>query len=164
MFVHVHQCVYVCVCISRTLAMILIYKSSLKPFSHLHTTVAKTWGQCWCLYVARWLHHDISTARVGYLIHSATSYFPCDVLMVSHRKYVGIQICTSNNLPLYIFFKDIPSLIKLFHWLWNTFEHDNCCLFLFVTERRNHLNTVHHSIVMTCRLHRYIGCYIFLCE
>lgn len=63
------QCLCVCigvcvcvVCILKTLAMILIYKSSLKPFSHNSSI---TWGQCWCIcssMITSWHQHSQSLA------------------------------------------------------------------------------------------------------
>ncbi len=117
-------------------------------------------------------------ARLWRLIHTVeflwvTSDSLCNVLMVSHRIYVVIQICTIFNLKkCNSACNNLQYIVLLKAYLPRANSSTDCeILWDIVTatvficyERRNCLNTMHHFIVMTSCLQRCIRCYIFLCS
>lgn len=132
------------VCVPQTPAMILIYKSSLKPFPH---SGSKTRGGWW--YICRWmitsLHQCGQSLAFASFCNFLKSYFRfyerCDVDVIE-------KICWHSNLYLQfkkspsphpiayiVSLKYIPSSIKLLHSLGSTFEHDNCFFFFYWVEK-----------------------------
>lgn len=130
------------VCVPQTPAMILIYKSSLKPFPH---SGSKTRGGWW--YICRWmitsLHQCGQSLAFAAFCNFLKSYFRfyerCDVDVIE-------KICWHSNLYLQfkkspsphpiayiVSLKYIPSSIKLLHSLGSTFEHDNCFFFFLLS-------------------------------